>query len=295
MPEWVKFVFEGTQLFINVAALIGGAIVWKMYVDNLKATLTVKDAEISSIEKNRDMWRDKAQELEKRSPEFMEKVLTERISTREAEIHRLTKDKEANSELLLLREQEKLVFERNLERSKGFRAMLALEGETESELDQPDDPKNGGDDGIEVVLLGMVSVDSGQLMITDPCYVGSQWGDEPFDLNRIYDDKDTGKAWKYGVDFLNYADLILDIGQTPRQLIGSGRFVEREMEVPDKFRYSYNGACQATLSSGHGELVHQEGHPGAGVVFNTAYGDGYYPVYGEKHDGRNVRIYINVI
>jgi hypothetical protein len=66
MPPWVSSTLDVLQLVVNLGALVGGAIVWKLYVGNLKAALTAQEAEISSAEKHRDMWRDRAQELERR-------------------------------------------------------------------------------------------------------------------------------------------------------------------------------------------------------------------------------------
>lgn len=245
MFEWLSQATPGIQLVVNIAALIGGAAVWKMYIDNLKAALTSKGAEISNVEKNRDFWKDKAQDLEKRSPEFMEKILAERIGTREAEIKRLAEDKEKNFKLLQGLEQEKSVLNRHLERTKGFRQMLALDGQDD---DDPDDPLVY-DENFEVVQLGEVAVDSGQLMITDPYYIDSEWLKEPFDAAGT-----KGNA----------------------------------------NNYSYAGASRATFDTGHGELAFPLGYSGAAVAFRTAFGDGLYPVYGEKHHGRITRVYINV-
>ena len=289
----MHWALNGVQLTVNVAALIGGAAVWRLYIDNLKAALTSKDAEISSVEKHRDFWKDKAQDLEKRSPEFMEKILSERIGTREAEIGRLAEDQEKNEESLRLLEQEKSVLERDLGRTQGFRTMLALEGEDEQDPEFPEDPMFRYDT-LEVVLLGEVGVDSGQLLITDPCYIDSEWQEEPLEDVRACQDTETGNLVYFGKDFRRFDEVIPSLGETMNALIASGRFVERKQEVPTVFPYSYNGACKATLSKGHGELVYQKGHPGAGVVFGTAFGDGIYPIYGEKHDGRIMRVYVNV-
>ncbi|AZZ50270.1 hypothetical protein C5E02_14305 [Rathayibacter rathayi] len=82
------------QLIVNAAAIIGGAVVWRLYVENLCAAVTAKDATIETVEKSRDLRKDKAQELEKRSPEVVEKVLADRIQIRDGEIARLKADKE---------------------------------------------------------------------------------------------------------------------------------------------------------------------------------------------------------
>ena len=258
MPEWVNEVVPVVQLLLNAGALIGGAIIWKLYVDNLKAASAVKDATIQSVEMSRDFWREKAEELGKRSPEVVEKSLAERIQIRDAEIDRFKADKEFDKIAVRLLEIDKAQLEQDLFRTQGFRAMLALEDGYDD-----DEPSDQGDPSleleiapksIEVAFIGEVAVDSGQLMVTDPAYIDQQWRQERFLLARD--------------------------------------------EVPAEdatFNYSYNGACNATLSGGgHGQLAFDLGHAGAGVAFHTAWGDGMYAVYAEKHDGRIVRVYVNV-
>lgn len=107
---------------------------------------------------------------------------------------------------------------------------------------------------IEVAFIGEVAVDSGQLMVTDPCYIDQEWKRERF-------------------------------------------VVARDSEATDDslYNYSYDGACNSTLNGkGHGQLAFPLGHAGAGVAFQTAWGDGSYAVFAEKHDGRIVRVYVNV-
>lgn len=260
MPEWVNEVVPVVQLLLNAGALIGGAIIWKLYVENLKAASAVKDATIQSVEKSRDFWREKAEEFEKRSPEVLEKTLAERIQIRDAEIIRFKADKEFDKTTLRSLEIEKSQLEQDLFRAQGFRAMLALEDgydddderrvELDPSLTREEEPKI-----IEVEYIGEVGVDSGQLMVTDPCYIDQEWKREPFLLTRKLERDDAAAV----------------------------------------YNYSYNGACNATLNGGgHGQLAFAMGHAGAGVAFQTAWGDGGYPVYAEKHDGRIVRVYINV-
>jgi hypothetical protein len=63
VPDTVAGWVGVIQLLVNVGALIGAAAVWRLYVAKLKADLGVKDSTITSVEKNRDFWKDKAQEL----------------------------------------------------------------------------------------------------------------------------------------------------------------------------------------------------------------------------------------
>lgn len=258
MPEWVNEVVPVVQLLLNTGALVAGAIVWKLYVDNLKAANAAKDATIESVEKSRDLWKQKADELDKRSPEVVEKSLAERIQIRDGEINRLKEDKEFDKIALRSLEVDKAQLEQDLFRTQGFRAMLALE----DVYDDDDEPRDEMDalpeleqpKVVEVEYIGGVAVDSGQLMITDPCYVDGEWQSEPF-------------------------AIVSDVERNEDTL----------------FNYSYDGACRSTLSGGgHGELAFKKGHSGAGVAFGTAWGDGIYPVYAEKHDGHIVRVYVNV-
>lgn len=276
MPSWLTSAVDVLQLLVNVGALVGGAIIWKLYVNNLQAALTAKNAEISSVEKNRDMWRDKAQELEKRSPEFMERMLSERIQTRESEISRLAEDKGRHEEALKLLERGKASLEADLSRSRGFRLMLALE--EEEDIGVEGDAEEAASmlallppvNEIQVVRLGEVGVDSGQLMITDPCYIDQEWQHNlALDDDMIAEFMGSGQSRQGQADDLNGVD-------------------------PKLPSYSYKGVMEATLSGGYGELAYRLGHPGAGVAFLTAWGDGVYPVYGEMHDGRIIRVYINV-
>lgn len=258
MPEWFGQAVEYVQLILNATAVVGGAVIWGLYVRNLRAISESKSATIETLEKNRDFWKDKTEDLEKRTPEVLEKSLTERIQIRDGEIARLKADKESNSAAIRDLEVEKAVLEQDLFRTKGFRAMLALEeqeyGDEVLHVDDDETKVVVEPPNIQVQLIGYVAVDSGQLMVTDPCYVDSEWQREPY--KSVSD-------------------------TTPTQ--------------PAIFNYSYGGVCRSTLSGdGYGELVFRKGHTGAGVAFATAWGDGMYPVYAEKHDGHIVRVYINV-
>jgi hypothetical protein len=54
-------------------------------------------------------------------------------------------------------------------------------------------------------------------------------------------------------------------------------------------QYTYQGASATTISNDFGELG-----LGSAVVFNTGYGDGYYPVYVQiNEDGRVSKVVID--
>lgn len=135
------------------------------------------------------------------------------------------------------------------------------------------------------VQIGVVGVDSGQLVLCDPCYIDSQWKKEDFQDIRKYQHKTTGEILQYRVDFENYESPIAKhAGQTMNQLNASG-----EWELLETFEtehnFSYNACCKATLSDkGHGQLKYELGHDGVGVAFSTAWGDGVYPVVANYND-----------
>ena len=56
-----------------------------------------------------------------------------------------------------------------------------------------------------------------------------------------------------------------------------------ETHPEHKGEYGYLGACNATLLTGYGDLGN-----GKAIVFNTGYGDGYYPVYAEIDENDQV-------
>lgn len=296
----VDTVSDWVQVGLNAGAIVIGGAVWKLYVENLKTSISTKEAETSLANSRVDYWKEKADELKKRSPEVVEKVLAERIAIREAEIARLDSDRESSSRELALANQELDLLNRTLAQTQGFRQILA------KEEPQPDDPdyqdyldyvQEHADRvvKVEVEYLGSVGVDSGQLLLTDPAYIDTEWKDEPFEHGRVYEDSVTGTLITWKTDFVKYTEPLAPYNETPEKLIANGRLVQLPPPpLPDGFPYSYNGACQATLSAGFGELNYSNGETGAGVAFQSGWGDGFYPVYGEKHDGRIVRVYVNM-
>ena len=139
-------------------------------------------------------------------------------------------------------------------------------------------------------LIGHVGVDSGQLLLCDPCYIDSQWEKEDFEDFRTYLHKDTGKELHYLVDFKSYQDPIEAYdGKNMNELIATGEWEEVFLGRA-KHNFSYNACAQATLSEdGYGQLNFKLGHPGAGVAFSTAFGDGLYPVIAHYHSDGSLR------
>lgn len=129
-------------------------------------------------------------------------------------------------------------------------------------------------------LIGHVGVDSGQLLLCDPCYIDSEWEKEDFEDIRIYEHNVTNEQLQYRVDFINYQQAIQKYGgKSMNELLETGEWRERPGENLPKHPFSYNACAKATLSEdGHGQLRYKHGHIGVGVAFSTAFGDGLYPV-----------------
>lgn len=128
-------------------------------------------------------------------------------------------------------------------------------------------------------LIGYVGVDSGQLLLCDPCYIDSQWEKEDFEDVRIYKHKITGDTLQYMQDFGHYEEVIPKYRMTMNQLNTTGEWEEFTIHTAAN-PFSYNACSQATLSKeGYGQLNYKLGHPGAGVAFGTGVGDGMFPVY----------------
>ena len=138
-------------------------------------------------------------------------------------------------------------------------------------------------------LIGHVGVDSGQLLLCDPCYIDSEWEQEDFTDIRIHQHKDTKETLTFGKDFANYQQVIDKYGKNMNDLLDTGEWIDVE-RPPSKYEFSYNACCNATLSKdGYGELKYKHGLSGLGVAFSTAFGDGIYPVYAHYNDDGTLR------
>jgi hypothetical protein len=145
---------------------------------------------------------------------------------------------------------------------------------------------------MQTKLIGHVGVDSGQLLLCDPCYIDSQWEKEDYEDIRVYEHKTNKERLTYRKDFANYEEVIPKYGKTMNELNATGEWITVQGIHQPKHSFSYNACCKATLSDeGAGQLNYQMGHPGVGVAFSTAIGDGYYPVYAVySNDGHLIKV-----
>lgn len=150
-------------------------------------------------------------------------------------------------------------------------------------------------------LIGVCGVDSGQLLILDPCYIKSELQEKNYVDYRCYRDKKTGQAYIYGHgDFENFESPMSDYnGRTPNQLNSDGTWVRDEESNPNKRqegeKESVASIAQGTLESQFYQLRYAVGHEGLGVAFSSGLGDGTYPVYARKIGGRIAEVRIVMI
>jgi hypothetical protein len=142
-------------------------------------------------------------------------------------------------------------------------------------------------------LIGHVGVDSGQLLLCDPCYIDSEWEHEDFEDTRLYENIFTKDVLEYRKDFINYQTPVSPKkkygGMNMNELLATGEWKEIKNHYV-KNNFSYNACAKATLSEdGHGQLNFKLGHTGAGVAFRTAFGDGMYPVIANYMDDGTLR------
>jgi len=139
-------------------------------------------------------------------------------------------------------------------------------------------------------VIGHVAVDSGQLLVTDPCYLGDFKSDEFTDKEWYTIQYDNQEPEVISVCSKRWFEVVDDINEKRVKVIN----IRKESnELP--YDYSYSGCCRATLSSEDGGCnVSQGKFEHAGVAFQTGYGDGVYPVraYYNK-DNRIMQIEIN--
>lgn len=109
-------------------------------------------------------------------------------------------------------------------------------------------------------LIGYAPVDSGQIMICDPCYIKGEFSMDEESWDGIKELLPEGAA--------SLNDM-------------------HKLECPDDLPLNYFGACIASCSKDGG------GNFSDGVSVRSGYGDGYYPVFVEYIDdgfwGRRVK------
>ncbi len=154
------------------------------------------------------------------------------------------------------------------------------------------------------VKLGVVGVDSGQLIICDPAYIADEFKQPDSEgkadhAHTIYKHKNDGTLWQYcpsgkpSTENVNpfvgsYSDIIPKYGMCPNNLVECGLFEETDIDPTTHIpiaEFSYRGICKTTGSENlGGQLNYLHGHAGVAVALRTGLGDGTYDVFAEIAD-----------
>jgi hypothetical protein len=277
------------QFVANLSALAVIGCIYLAYIKNLRSIAQSKDDQIRAVEKNLKLWRDKAELLEKRTPEYIEKALSDRIRIREDELTRLKLDYDQHVKEIQARNSELDNLRKQLEKAKDIgREIVIYDTETDDDVVVPSSE-------LEREEIGEVFVDSASIIIADPSYIHSDWREEEYvPRPRIYRDIKTSALYEYGKSFNHYEEVLPELDKSINQLIEEGRLEKLEQDEPE-YNMSLTGSLYASSSkSGYGALKFRNGEEGAGISVQTVYGDGVYKVFGERHKGKIVRVYVDL-
>jgi hypothetical protein len=145
--------------------------------------------------------------------------------------------------------------------------------------------------------IGVVGVDSGQILICDPCYIDSQWKKEEFSSKRRFKHKDgtiLNHTYARGDDyneneFKKFDDIIPKYNKCMNDMIADNDVVQIGY-LPSEHNFSYAACAVKTLNDGNdGQLNYEMGHAGIGVVSGSFGGDGVYPVIADIDEDGLVR------
>lgn len=128
------------------------------------------------------------------------------------------------------------------------------------------------------ILIGTVSIDSGQLLLIDPAYIDDFWKRVPFQDIRIYENIKTKDRIQYKADFGSYEQVIQRYGKTANELLSNRHEWVQLPVLVDENELSYNAVCHKTnpvdtREPNFGQIAE------LAVATRTGYGDGVYKVY----------------
>ncbi|GAC26198.1 hypothetical protein GMES_3925 [Paraglaciecola mesophila KMM 241] len=276
----------------NLTALAVIAFIYAAYIKNLRSVNQLKDSQLKVAEQNLKLWKDKALELERRAPEFIEKQLSERIKIREEELSRLAKDSEFHVEQIELKNREIRSLRDSIEKATEYRKSITVWDSEEKDFVEV------SDSNLEQRYIGSVCVDTASLMICDPWYpkMSSEREAEEFQSQtHMYQVINSGELFCTDDEGDSFSSELLGFEEelTVKDMVGSGLIKKIE----------YNGNMPAINSSYIGgdmsdpeykkirHLSFINGRLGAGISISIG-ADGVYPVYIEYYKDEMQRIII---
>lgn len=281
------------SLVANLGALTVIGILYAAYIKSLRSQVCLKDEQLKAAEQNIKLWKDKTLILERQSPQYVEKILAERIRIREEEIARLAKDEESHQTEIEQKNIEVTKLKTELEAAQEFGRGISIYDSESKEFRQLSASE------LEIKDLGEVWVDSATLMICDPWHIERPREREIEDfppIKYMFREKETGEIYYLDNDKEEfYLDDLKKEAFTARQLVEKGHFEElpSPKELPaDPENYIKSGKLSFTNPRPRA-LSFYNGTPGAGLIIGTM-GDGSYTIRGEVFEGKVYRIFIDI-
>ena len=131
----------------------------------------------------------------------------------------------------------------------------------------------------KAIQIGVVGVDSGKIVITDPTYIDTEWKNEELEQTPAIIKFPNGKKEEVISCSPRWFELIERINSGELKMIENNGFAKA------KHNFSYPACTNITLTEGYGQLNYKHGHA---VKITISWGDGCYPVYAtiDKKTGR---------
>lgn len=301
---------EIITLVTNLGALTVIGFIYVAYIQNLRSTNELKEAQLKVAEQNVKLWKDKHSDLERKSPEFVEKLLSDRISIREEELKKLSEDSDFYAANVEQKTKEIDSLKDALFKALEFKDSYTVWDQEKSDFIQVDHSD------LEFQNLGSFSVDSANFMICDPFYLKMQSDRELSEFTPqegMYQVIETGEVFctNHPDDAYCLELLGLDSDMTINEMLEAGLLKNRGKPkslpaIPHTYIRNYVKSLskdELNNISPYGGKYQQyrkvtplsflNGLPGAGISISLP-GDGIYQVCAEKYQGSIKRIIIEV-
>lgn len=286
--------YEVVAAVANLSALTIIGLIYIAYIKNLRSVTKLKDEQLKIAEQNTSKWKEKYLELERKSPEFVEKLLSERIKIREDELQRLTQDSEIVASSIEQKNREIVSLKSSLLKATEFRKSYSVWDREKSDFIEVSHSE------LEHKSLGSICVDAATIMICDPFYLKIQDENEQEDAprqKRMYKVVETGEVFCTSLYDDNYdMELLgLDESMTAHEMLEQGLLID--LGEPKSLPAIPESYIKGDLLSSQYKKVRHlsfiNGRVGAGIIVSLL-GDGIYPVYAETYQGEIQRIVIDV-
>lgn len=286
--------YETVGIVANLGSLAVIGVIYLAYIKNLRSVVNLTDSQLKIAEQNVKLWKDRANELERKSPEFIEKQLSERIKIREDEIKRLSQDGEVHVEEIAHKNSEIEALKITLEKANQYRSTISVWDRDKSDFIEVSHNE------LEQIVVGSLCVDTASLMICDPYYSIQPSESERNECGAqkyMFQVVETGEIFcADDLDSNFELELLgLDAELTIEQMVNNGTLkrLDYSGELPAIPSTYIKGDTKHPRFKGITHLSFLNGRVGAGISIGLG-ADGIYPVIVESYKGEIQRIIIDL-